>query len=102
VAAARTAGPPDALSRSLSLASIAATMSGDGASARRLLDEARTIAGGLDDLGATLMDDGAGPVTSVRFTRGAGGVEVEPDPARTRVLKARADVEISWLASSPW
>ena len=55
VALARVAGPPEALSQSLAMASIAATMRGDGASAQRLLDEARTIAGGLNDLGATLM-----------------------------------------------
>jgi predicted ATPase/DNA-binding CsgD family transcriptional regulator len=55
VAMARAAGLPDALSQSLSMASIAATMRGDRLSARRLLDEARTIARGLDGLGATLM-----------------------------------------------
>ena len=52
---ARAAGLPDVLSQSLAMASIAATMSGDRAAAHRLLDEARAIAGGLDDLGATLM-----------------------------------------------
>ena len=55
VTTARAAGLPDALSQSLAMASIAATMRGDRASAQRLLDEARTIAGGLNDLGATLM-----------------------------------------------
>jgi predicted ATPase/DNA-binding CsgD family transcriptional regulator len=55
VTAARGAGLPDALSQSLAMASIAATMSGDRASARRFLDEARSIADGLNDLGATLM-----------------------------------------------
>ena len=55
VAMARAAGLPDMLSQSLAMASIAATMSGDRASAQRLLDEARTIAAGLNDLGATLM-----------------------------------------------
>jgi ATP/maltotriose-dependent transcriptional regulator MalT len=43
------------LSQSLAMASIAATMRGDRPSARRLLDESRTIAAELDDLGATLM-----------------------------------------------
>jgi predicted ATPase/DNA-binding CsgD family transcriptional regulator len=55
VAVARAAGLPDALSQTLAMASIAAAMRGDRASAQRLLDEARAIAGGLDDLGATLM-----------------------------------------------
>ncbi|MBO3752373.1 LuxR family transcriptional regulator [Streptosporangiaceae bacterium NEAU-GS5] len=55
VTVARTAGQADALSQTLAMASIAATMSGDRTSARRFLDEARAIAGGLDDLGATLM-----------------------------------------------
>jgi predicted ATPase/DNA-binding CsgD family transcriptional regulator len=55
VIAARAAGLPDALSQTLAMASIAATLSGDRSSARRLLDEARTIAGGLNDLGVTLM-----------------------------------------------
>jgi len=55
VTGARAAGLPDALSQSLAMASIAATMRGDRASAHHLLDEARTIAGGLHDLGATLM-----------------------------------------------
>jgi predicted ATPase/DNA-binding CsgD family transcriptional regulator len=51
----RAAGPPDALSQTLAMASIAATMRGDRASAHGLLDEARAIADGLKDLGATLM-----------------------------------------------
>lgn len=55
VTVARAAGLPDALSQSLAMASIAATMSGDRPSAQRLLDEACTIADGLNDLGATLM-----------------------------------------------
>jgi DNA-binding CsgD family transcriptional regulator len=55
VALARAAGPPQALAQSLAMASIAATMSGERISAQRLLDEAQTIAGGLNDLGATLM-----------------------------------------------
>ncbi|WP_125776029.1 LuxR C-terminal-related transcriptional regulator [Antribacter gilvus] len=55
VTAARAAGLPGALSQTLAMASIAATGRGDGASARRLLDEARAVAGSLDDLGATLM-----------------------------------------------
>jgi predicted ATPase/DNA-binding CsgD family transcriptional regulator len=52
---ARAAGPPDALSQTLAMASIAATLGGDPESAQRLLNEARTIAGGLNDLGTTLM-----------------------------------------------
>ncbi|GAA4622745.1 hypothetical protein GCM10023196_016160 [Actinoallomurus vinaceus] len=55
VAAARAAGQPDALSQSLAMASIAANMAGDRVSSRRLLDEARGLADGLDDPGATLM-----------------------------------------------
>ncbi len=55
VRAAREEGRPEGLSRSLSMASIAAGMAGDGESSRRLLDEARMIADGLGDLGATLM-----------------------------------------------
>ena len=48
VAAARQAGLRDLLSEALSLASIAETMAGDHASARRLLDEARLTTAGLD------------------------------------------------------
>jgi DNA-binding CsgD family transcriptional regulator len=55
VTAARAAGRPDALSQSLAMASIAASMAGDRASSGRLLDEARVVADGLDDLGTTLM-----------------------------------------------
>jgi DNA-binding CsgD family transcriptional regulator len=42
------------------MASIAANMAGDRASSRRLLDEARGVADGLDDPGATLMTYQAG------------------------------------------
>jgi predicted ATPase/DNA-binding CsgD family transcriptional regulator len=55
VTAARAAGQPDALSQMLAMASIAAHMAGDRASSGRLLDEAQIVAGGLDDLGSTLM-----------------------------------------------
>ena len=55
VTAARSANQRDALAQSLAMASIAANMAGERASSRRLLDEARAVAGGLDDLGATLM-----------------------------------------------
>jgi predicted ATPase/DNA-binding CsgD family transcriptional regulator len=55
VALAAAVGPPDALSQTLAMASIAATMGGDRPAAQRLLDEARAIADGLNDLGATLM-----------------------------------------------
>ena len=55
VTAARAAGQLDALSQSLAMASIAANMAGDRASSRRLLDEARVAADGLDDLGTTVM-----------------------------------------------
>ena len=48
VAAARQAGLRDLLSEALSLASIAETMAGDHASARRLLDEARLTAAADD------------------------------------------------------
>ncbi|WP_051808449.1 ATP-binding protein [Actinoplanes subtropicus] len=53
VGAARAAGLPDVLSQCLSMSSIAATMRGE--SGEELLAEARAIAAGLDDLGATLM-----------------------------------------------
>jgi predicted ATPase/DNA-binding CsgD family transcriptional regulator len=55
VTAARDAGQLDALSQSLAMASIAANLAGDRASSRRLLDEARVVADGLDGPGATLM-----------------------------------------------
>ena len=55
VIAARAAGQLDALSQSLAMASIAANVAGDRASSGRLLDEARVVADGLDDLGTTLM-----------------------------------------------
>jgi predicted ATPase/DNA-binding CsgD family transcriptional regulator len=55
VEAARAAGQPAALSQLLAMASIAAHMAGDRASSGRLLDEARIVASGLDDLGSTLM-----------------------------------------------
>jgi DNA-binding NarL/FixJ family response regulator len=55
VAAARAAGQPAVLSQSLAMASIATNMAGDKALSRRLLDEARAVSDGLDDLGATLM-----------------------------------------------
>jgi len=55
VRAARETGPPEQLSRSLAMASIAAGMARDRESARTLLEQARVIAGGLGDLGATLM-----------------------------------------------
>jgi predicted ATPase/DNA-binding CsgD family transcriptional regulator len=55
VHAARETGPPENLSRSLSMASIGAGMAGDRHSARTLLDEARLIAEDLGDLGATLL-----------------------------------------------
>ncbi len=55
VTGARAAGLPDALSQSLAMSSIAATMRGDRAAAQRHLNDARTIVNGLDDLGATLM-----------------------------------------------
>jgi predicted ATPase/DNA-binding NarL/FixJ family response regulator len=55
VTAARATGPPEVLSQLLGMASIAAHMAGDRASSRRLLDEARVVAGPLDDLGATLL-----------------------------------------------
>ncbi|HKT05279.1 MAG TPA: NB-ARC domain-containing protein, partial [Rugosimonospora sp.] len=55
VAAARAAGQREALAQSLAMASIAANMAGDRAASQRLLEEARGIAEGLDDPGATLM-----------------------------------------------
>jgi DNA-binding CsgD family transcriptional regulator len=55
VAAARAAEQQDVLSRSLAMASIAASMAGDGTASRQMLEEARAIAVHLDDLGVTLM-----------------------------------------------
>jgi DNA-binding CsgD family transcriptional regulator len=55
VAVARAAGRKDVLSQSLAMASIAAGMAGDRGGSRRLLDEARATADGLDDLGTTLL-----------------------------------------------
>ncbi|KUL40047.1 LuxR C-terminal-related transcriptional regulator [Actinoplanes awajinensis] len=55
VTVARAAGMPDVLAQLLAMASIAATMRGDSAAGIRLLDEARAVAGPLDDVGATLM-----------------------------------------------
>ena len=55
VTVAQSAGLPDALAQTLAMASIAATSAGDPASAQRFLDEARAIAGGLNDLGVTVM-----------------------------------------------
>ncbi len=54
-AAARETGQPGVLADSLALASIAARMAGDRASARRLLDEARAAAIGHEELGRTLL-----------------------------------------------
>ena len=53
-AADREAGRLRPLAASLSMASIAANMAGDRASAGRLLEEARTVAEGLDDVPSTL------------------------------------------------
>ncbi len=53
-AADRAAGRLRPLAASLSMASIAANMAGDRASAGRLLDEARAVIAGLDDVPATL------------------------------------------------
>jgi predicted ATPase/DNA-binding CsgD family transcriptional regulator len=55
VAAARASRQQDALSQSLAMRSIAAGMAGDRAASRRLLDDARLAADGIDDLGTTLM-----------------------------------------------
>jgi len=53
-AADREAGRLRPLAPSLSMASIAANMAGDRASARRLLDEAQAVTADLDDIPATL------------------------------------------------
>jgi DNA-binding NarL/FixJ family response regulator len=71
IAAARAGGQLEVLSQSLSMASIAAAMAGDHAASARLLDDARTVADGLDALGATLM---------VLQARALNGL-VEGDPA---------------------
>ncbi|MFD1507038.1 LuxR family transcriptional regulator [Georgenia yuyongxinii] len=55
IATARGEGPPALLARLLAMASIASTMSADPGAARRQLDEARAIAAGIDEVGATLM-----------------------------------------------
>jgi len=54
VAAARESGQLEPLAQSLSMASIAANMAGDRASATRLLEESRIVTERLDDLPATL------------------------------------------------
>ena len=54
VAANREAGRLRALAESLSMASVAANMAGDRASARRLLGEAQAVSTELDDVPATL------------------------------------------------
>jgi predicted ATPase/DNA-binding CsgD family transcriptional regulator len=50
----RTAGRPAALAVTLAMASMAANMAGDQASARHRLDEAKDVATGLDDVPVTL------------------------------------------------
>ncbi len=50
----RAAGRLSPLALSLSMGSIAANMAGDRASARRLLDEARAVTAGVDDVAAKL------------------------------------------------
>ena len=55
VTANREAGRLGPLAESLSMASIAANMAGDRASARRLRDEAQAVAGGINDVGAALV-----------------------------------------------
>lgn len=52
---ARATAQPEVLCSALAMASIAANMAGERASSRRLLDEALAVAGGLDDVGATLL-----------------------------------------------
>jgi predicted ATPase/DNA-binding CsgD family transcriptional regulator len=53
-AAERAAGRTGSLATALAMASIAANMAGDGASATRLLDEAKAVAMGLDDIAVAL------------------------------------------------
>jgi DNA-binding CsgD family transcriptional regulator len=55
VTTARRTGQQGVLADSHAMASIAARMAGDRASARRLLDEALAAADGLDELGTTLL-----------------------------------------------
>jgi DNA-binding NarL/FixJ family response regulator len=56
VAQARATGPGSLLARSLAMASLAASMAGDRASARRLLDQAEAATTGLEnDVSAMLM-----------------------------------------------
>jgi predicted ATPase/DNA-binding CsgD family transcriptional regulator len=54
IAVARKAGQFDALTHSLAMASIAESMAGHAAAARRLLDEAQSIVEGLDDTPSAL------------------------------------------------
>ena len=54
MAAAREAGRRRALLHSMSMASVAENMAGDGGSARRLLEEARTVMAGIDDIASRL------------------------------------------------
>lgn len=55
VAGARALPEPGLLVQSLAMASIAASMAGDRDASRRLLEEARALAPGADDVGASLM-----------------------------------------------
>jgi predicted ATPase/DNA-binding CsgD family transcriptional regulator len=54
IAAARASGQISQLSESLSVASTAEHMAGDGAAARRLLDEAESLAAGIDSYPAAI------------------------------------------------
>jgi predicted ATPase/DNA-binding CsgD family transcriptional regulator len=54
VSVARAAGQRSLLSQALSMASVAANMGGDGAAARRLLDEDLAVTKGLDDVAAAV------------------------------------------------
>jgi DNA-binding CsgD family transcriptional regulator len=93
VAQARATGPGSLLARSLAMASLAASMAGDRASARRLLDQAEAATTGLEnDVSAMLM---------LLQARALGGLfEGDLDGVRSAALEgARLSREIGDLYS---
>ncbi len=100
-AADREAGRLRPLAASLSMASIAANMAGDRASARRLLDEAQAVAAGLDDVAGCARVP-AGSIAR-RLLRG------RPRGGHVRVLGRRASqprggrpLHAQGLAAATW
>jgi predicted ATPase len=94
VAAARASGAPEVLAQSLAMASIAADMAGDRTSSRRLLEEARVVTDGLDDLGATLMTHQARALNGLL----EGDLDAVRDAASDGVRLSRAAGDLYSLA----